>query len=53
VVVEERRKEVVVVVVVVVKRKRISTMLQEGGVSEGRVDEDKWGRPKTIVLIPT
>ena len=31
-VVEERRREVVVVVVV--KRKRISTMFQEGGVSE-------------------
>jgi hypothetical protein len=51
--VEERRREVLVVVVVVVKRKRISTMLQEGGVSEGGVDEELWGRPKTIVLIHT
>ena len=37
--VEERRREVVMVVLVV-KRKWISTMFQEGGVSEGGGDEE-------------
>jgi hypothetical protein len=41
VVVEERSREVVVVV----KRKRISTMFQEGGVSEGAGGEGIMGAP--------
>ncbi len=39
---EERRREVVVVVLVM-KRERISTMFQEGGVSDGRWDEEFFG----------
>ncbi len=43
-VVEERRREVVVVVVM--KRKRISTMFQEGRVSEGEGRRNNGGALK-------